>query len=153
MSMRGRSMARRCTCRRGSCCGSALACRESRFLRPPGCLGSLDRWRLAAMARPPKFGSEEKLRVVLSVLRGEVGVAETARRERVSETSIAKWRELFLEGGAQALADGARRGPSRREVELERRLEQVTGALGEAHVELRLLRGGGVGAFPTRSWR
>ena len=104
------------------------------------------------MARPPKFSSEEKLRIVLSVLRGESSIKETARRERVSETSIAKWRDLFVEGGAQALADGARRGPSEREVELERRLEQVTAALGEAHVELRLLRRGGAGSVPFRSW-
>jgi transposase len=104
------------------------------------------------MACAPKFSSEEKLRIVLSVLRGEGSIAETARRERVS-ASIAKWRDLFVEGGAQALADGARRGPSEREVELERRLEQVTSALGEAHVELRLLRRGGAGAvpFPERS--
>src|SRR5438093_6524974 len=104
------------------------------------------------MARPPKFSGEEKLRIVLSVLRGEGSIAESARRERVSETSIAKWRDLFVRGGARALADGARRGPSRREVELERRLEQVTSALGEAHVELRLLRRGGAGAVPFRSW-
>ena len=104
------------------------------------------------MARPSKLGSEEKLRIVESVLRGEAGVAETARRERVSETSVAKWRDLFLEGGARALADGAQRGPSEREVELERRLEQVTSALGEAHVELRLLRRGGAGAVPTKKW-
>jgi len=103
------------------------------------------------MARPPKFRSEEKLQIVLSVLRGEASVAETARRERVSEASIAKWRDLFLAGGAQALADGARRGPSEREVELERRLDQVTSALGEAHVELRLLRRGGAAGFRSRS--
>jgi transposase-like protein len=87
--------------------------------------GGSQRWLV-----PPKFRNEENLRIVLSVLRGEAGVAETARREKVSETSIAKWRDLFLEGGARALADGARRAPSRREVELERRLEQVTSALG-----------------------
>jgi transposase len=105
------------------------------------------------MSRPSKFRTEEKLRIVLAVLGGEASIAEIARREKASETSIAKWRDLFVEGGAQALADGARRGPSDREVELERRLEQVTSALGEAHVELRLLRRGGAGAFPTKSWR
>jgi transposase-like protein len=41
------------------------------------------------MARPPRIRSEEKLRIVLSVLGGEASIAETARRERVSETSIA----------------------------------------------------------------
>jgi transposase-like protein len=52
------------------------------------------------------FRSEEKLRIVLSVLRGEAGVAEMARGERCSETPIAKWRDLLLEAGARALADG-----------------------------------------------
>ena len=50
------------------------------------------------------------------------------------------------------MADGVWCGSSECEVELERRLEQVTSALGEAHVELRLLRRGGAGAVPFRSW-
>jgi transposase-like protein len=36
------------------------------------------------MARPPKFSSEEKLRIVLSVLRGEGSIAETVRCFRVN---------------------------------------------------------------------
>ncbi len=101
------------------------------------------------MVRPPKFGSEEKLRIVLSVVRGESSIKETARRERVSETSIAKWRVLFVQGGAQALADEARRGPSEREVELERRLEQVTSARGGARgVAAAAARGRERGPFP-----
>jgi hypothetical protein len=43
-------------------------------------------------------------------------------------------------------------GPSAREAQLERELEQVTSALGEAHVELRLLKRGGMD-FASRSWR
>ncbi len=105
------------------------------------------------MPRPPKFSAQEKLRIVLSVMRGESSVAEIARREKVSETSIAKWRDLFVEGGSQALEAGARRGPNQREVELERQLEQVTTALGEASVELRLLRRGGAAGFGSRSLR
>lgn len=105
------------------------------------------------MAHAPKFTAQEKLRIVLSVLRGEASVAETARRERVSETSIAKWRDLFLEGGAQALEAGARRGPNAREAELERRVAELTAALGEAHVELRVLKRGGPGGFLSMSLR
>jgi transposase len=105
------------------------------------------------MARPSKFTSQEKLRIVLSVLRGEASVAEAARRHKCSETSIAKWRDLFVEGGAEALAAGAGRGPNAREVELERQVAELTSALGEAHVELRVLRRGGVAGFASLSSR
>lgn len=104
------------------------------------------------MARPPLFSVQEKQRIVLSVLRGEASVAETARRNKCSETSIAKWRDQFVQAGVQALEVGVARGPSAREAQLERELDQVTSALGEAHVELRLLKREGAG-FTSRSWR
>ena len=104
------------------------------------------------MARPPMFKVQEKQRIVLSVLRGECSVAEAARRNKCSETSIAKWREQFVQGGVSALEASAARGPSAREAQLERELAEVTSALGEAHVELRLLRREGAG-FASRSWR
>jgi transposase len=37
------------------------------------------------MARPAALPPEEKVRIVLSILAGEVTVAEAARRARVSE--------------------------------------------------------------------
>lgn len=104
------------------------------------------------MARPPMFSVQEKQRIVLSVLRGEASVAEAARRNKCSETSIAKWREQFVQGGVRALEAGAARGPSPREAQLERELAEVTSALGEAHVELRLLKREGAG-FASRSWK
>jgi transposase len=104
------------------------------------------------MARPPMFSVQEKQRIVLSVLRGEATVAEAARRNKCSETSVAKWRDQFVQGGVAALEAGAARGPSAREAQLERELGEVTSALGEAHVELRLLRREGAG-FTSRSWR
>ena len=105
------------------------------------------------MARPPMFKVQEKQRIVLSVLAGECSVAEAARRNKCSETSIAKWREQFVQGGVAALEAGATRGPSAREAQLERELGEVTSALGEAHVELRLLRRDGAAGFASRSWR
>jgi len=104
------------------------------------------------MARPPMFKTEEKQRIVLSVLRGEATVAEAARRNKCSETSIAKWRDQFLQAGTAALQAGAQHGPSAREAALVRELDGVMSALGEAHVELRLLKREGQG-FHTRSWR
>jgi transposase len=99
------------------------------------------------------FKVSEKQRIVLSVLRGECSVAEAARRNRCSETSIAKWRDQFVQGGLGALEAGAARGPSAREAQLERELAEVTSALGEAHVELRLSKRDGASGFASGSWR
>jgi transposase len=104
------------------------------------------------MSRPPMFKVSEKQRIVLSVLRGEATVVEAARRNKCSETSVAKWRDHFLAGGVSALEAGAPRGPSGREAQLERELGEVTSALGEAHVKLRLAEREGLG-FASRSWR
>jgi transposase len=99
------------------------------------------------------FKPAEKQRIVLSVLRGECSVAEPARRSKCSETSIAKWRDQFLAGGISALEEGSRRGPSAREAQLQRELADVTSALGEAHLRLRLLERDGALGFASRSWR
>jgi transposase len=104
------------------------------------------------MARPAKFSAQKKQQIVLRVLRGEVSVAEAARLFAVSETSIAKWRDQFVEGGVAALADGSRRGPTGREAQLEHEVSELTQALGEAHVELRVPQRGGAAGFPSRSW-
>ncbi|MQA06799.1 MAG: helix-turn-helix domain-containing protein, partial [Streptosporangiales bacterium] len=52
----------------------------------------------------PHVPKEKRTRIVLSVLAGEVTVAEAARREKVSEQSIGRWKAEFLEGGKNALA-------------------------------------------------
>ncbi len=97
------------------------------------------------MGRRPFRRPEEKLQVVLSVLKGEMTQVEAARRLEMSQTTVAKWQKQFLEGGLEALArgDNARAPASRRESELETQLEELTSALGEAYVELRLWRKGG----------
>jgi len=55
------------------------------------------------MGKPLKWTTEQKLPLVLSVLRGEGSVAEIGRRHRVSDVTLAKWRDAFLAGGAAAL--------------------------------------------------
>jgi transposase len=105
------------------------------------------------VSRSPMFSVLEKQRIVLSVLRCECSVAEAARRNTCSETSIAKSRDQFVQGGLSALEAGAARGPSAREAQLERELEGVMTALGEAHVRLRLAERDGAQGFASRSWR
>jgi len=82
---------------------------------------------------------ERKTLIVVSILRGEVTMADAARREGVSQTSIAKWRDRFLAGGQAALSAGSH-GTSSRETRLVAEVEELTSALGEAHMELRLWR-------------
>lgn len=87
------------------------------------------------MGRPLVFSPETKIRIVLSVLAGEVSVAEAVRKEKVSEQSIGWWKAEFLEAGKTALAAG-RPGLSIREARLEAQVEDLTLTLGEAAVEL-----------------
>ena len=94
------------------------------------------------MGRRPFKTPDEKLQIVLSVLRGETTQVEVGRRLELSQTTISKWQKQFLEGGREALArgDNPRSPSSRREDELAAQVEELTGALGEAYVELRLWR-------------
>ena len=70
------------------------------------------------MGRPPVIPVEKKTRIVLSILAGEMTIAEAARREKVSEQSIGRWKADFLEAGKTSLAAG-KNGPSTREQHLE----------------------------------
>lgn len=102
------------------------------------------------MGRKPFKSPDEKLAVVLSVLKGEVTQVEAARRLQMSQTTIAKWQKQFLEGARESLARGENaQGPaSRREGELVAQVEDLTTALGEAYVELRVWRKRGA-LYPT----
>jgi transposase len=103
------------------------------------------------VARPPKHPVDVKLTIVLSVLSGESSQAEAARRHGISETSIGKWKEQFVLGGRQGLEQGAGAAkPTGREALLEAEVDDLTRALGEAHVELRALKRGGPAAMGFR---
>jgi transposase-like protein len=55
------------------------------------------------MSRPLAVPAAEKTRIVLSVLAGELSVAEAARRVKVSEQSVGTWKRQFLEAGRAGL--------------------------------------------------
>jgi len=82
---------------------------------------------------------EEKLEIVLAVLRGQESKAEICRRHGISETALYKWRTLFLEGGRAALANGKDRANSR-EAHLERENEELKKTVGELATQNRLLK-------------
>ncbi len=92
------------------------------------------------MARPPVYSIDEKFRLVLAVLSGELSIAEAARKGKASEQSISTWKRQFLESGKAGLASSGPAVPSQRERALAEENEELKAALGEAHVELRVWR-------------
>ena len=105
------------------------------------------------MGRPPVIPVETKTRIVLAVLAGEVSVAEAARREKVSEQAIGNWKRQFLEAGRAGLV-GGKSGSSTREQQLEAEVADLTCALGEAAVEIRVWKKSAEGRLgPLRTSR
>ncbi len=90
------------------------------------------------MARPSVFSVEDKYRLVVAVISGEMSVAEAARRGKASEQSISTWKRQFLEGGKAGLVEGGKPAPNARGRQLFDEVEELKAALGEAHVELRV---------------
>jgi transposase len=51
-----------------------------------------------------QYSAEEKIRIVLGGLRGEVTIAELCRRESIAESLYYNWSKEFLESGKRRLA-------------------------------------------------
>ncbi len=93
------------------------------------------------MARPSVLPVEEKVRAVLAVLAvlaGELSTAAAARQAKVSEQSVGNWKRQFIESDRAGLAAGSGRPSTRKQQQAE--VEDLTTALGEAAVELRVWR-------------
>ncbi|WP_423917532.1 helix-turn-helix domain-containing protein [Candidatus Poriferisodalis sp.] len=96
------------------------------------------------MTKPSRRSPEQKLQVVLGVLRGEQSAAEAGRKFGVSEQSVHNWKRILVESGREGLTAGRRRRTSR-EAELEAEYEELKAALGEAHAgAARVAKGGGL---------
>lgn len=106
-----------------------------------------------SMSRAPVIPAEKKIRIVLSILAGEITITEAARKEKVSEQSIGRWKAEFLVAGKAALIAGTT-GPSSREQQLEAEVTELTQALGEAVVEIRVWKKSAEGRLgPSRTSR
>ena len=93
------------------------------------------------MGRKPFRTADEKLAIVLSVLRGETTQAEVARRLGMSQTTVAKWQKQFPEGGRESLARGDNAGTGSPDARWrEAQVDDLTSALCEAYAELRVWR-------------
>ena len=84
---------------------------------------------------------EEKIRIVLSGLRGEESIAALCRREGISESLYYSWSKEFLEAGKQRLAgDTARQATSSEVKELRSESAALKEVVADLTLENRLLK-------------
>jgi len=82
-----------------------------------------------------KFSAEEKIRIVLEGLRGEIPVTELSRREGIAPTVYYRWSKEFLEAGKNGLTRETLRDATSDEV---RRLKEENEALKKVVAETML---------------
>lgn len=63
-----------------------------------------------------KYSAEDKIRIVIEGLRGEMSVAELCRKEGISQSLYCKWSKEFLEAGKVRLAGNSKREAGSAEV-------------------------------------
>ena len=97
--------------------------------------------RRAKQASRRRFPSEEKVRILLEGVRGEVSVVELCRREGIHPTVYYKWLKDFMEAGKKRLRGDTQREANPEEVERLReeneRLKQLVADLSLANMTLK----------------
>lgn len=93
------------------------------------------------MARRQGVTAEQKTQLVLRLLRKEEPAAQIARQAGVSEQSLYRWREEFLEGGKRALEGKAgQQGINGATAQLQAQLADRDQVIGELTVANRILK-------------
>jgi transposase len=88
-----------------------------------------------------QYSAEEKIRIVLTGLRGEESIAELCRREGIAEGLYYSWSKEFLEAGKKRLSGDTARQASSGEVKaLRAEARSLKEALAEQMLENRLLK-------------
>ena len=88
-----------------------------------------------------KYTSEEKIRIVLEGLKGEVSIVELCRREGIVSNLYYRWSKDFLEAGKKRLAgDTAREATSSEVGDLRSENDQLKQLVAELSLYNRLLK-------------
>lgn len=88
-----------------------------------------------------RYSTEEKIRIVLSGLRGEYSIAELCRREGIAQSLYYSWSKEFLEAGKRRLAGDTERQASSGEVkDLRRETRDLKELVADLTLENRLLK-------------
>lgn len=94
------------------------------------------------MGKPANLTIEQRTEAALSLIRREEPAAKIARRYGISEPTLYRYRDLFLEGGKAGIASGSGKADSRdRKIEkLEKDLEQRDQVIGELTIANRVFK-------------
>jgi len=88
-----------------------------------------------------RFAAEEKIRIVLEGLRGQIPVAELCRREGIAPTVYYRWSKDFLEAGKNGLTRDTKRSATTDEVHsLRGENESLKQVLAEAILDVQRLK-------------
>lgn len=97
--------------------------------------------RRAKKASRRKFPAEEKIRVLLEGMRGEISISELCRREGIHPTIYYKWLKDFMEAGkAQLRRDGRRDATSEEVKQLRQENERLKELVAELSVSNMVLK-------------
>lgn len=94
------------------------------------------------MGKQSNLTIEQRTAATLSLIRKEEPAAKIARRYGISEPTLYRYRDLFLEGGKAGIASGAGKSDSRdKKIEnLEKALEQRDQVIGELTIANRVFK-------------
>jgi transposase len=88
-----------------------------------------------------KFSAEDKIRIVLEGLRGEVPTSEVCRVEGIAPTLYYRWSKSFLEAGKNGLTKDTKRDATSEEVKkLKEENEFLKKALAESVLDVQRLK-------------
>ena len=88
-----------------------------------------------------QYGAEDKIRIVIEGLRGDMSVAELCRKEGISQSLYYKWSKEFLEAGKSRLAGDTKRNADGTEVkEMRQENEQMKLLIAELSLKNRILK-------------
>jgi len=90
--------------------------------------------KIRVAAKKP-FTSEDKIRIVLEGLRGQIPISELCRREGLSAATYYKWSKDFLDAGKNGLTLSTRRDATSDEIRL---LKEENEGLKKAVADLML---------------
>ncbi|HWL93612.1 MAG TPA: helix-turn-helix domain-containing protein [Phycisphaerae bacterium] len=97
---------------------------------------------MTPMGRQSNLTLEQRTEAVLSLLRREESGVKIARRYGISEPTLYRYRDIFLDAGKAGLAHGnGQADPARREVaELRKQLAQRDQVIGEITIANRIFK-------------
>ena len=85
-----------------------------------------------------KFSAEEKIRIVLEALRGEIPISQLCRRESIAVSVYYKWSKEFLQAGKNGLTKETLRNATTDEVKkLKSENQQLKESLADAILEVQ----------------